>query len=249
MRLAPALIVLLAGRSFAQAPAASFAVASVKTSPVQAGRDDRNLIAATPAGFSARNATLKRLVAEAYRVQSFQVLGPAWIDSSQYEIEARAEGPVARDALRPMLESLLAERFRLALHRESREMRAYELVLDKDGPKIRPATPPAGPAAGWGAFEGSLPEFADLLSVQLSIALPADPSKPGIAGTPIPVIDRTGLAGIYNFNVDLKPEPGADMFILWQRTLREHFGLRLESRKTKVDVLVIDHAERQPVAN
>ncbi len=249
MRFAPVLIVLLAGCSFAQAPNGSFAVASVKTSPAPASRDDRNRIAAGPAGFSARNVTLKRLIAEAHGVQSVQVLGPAWIDSSQYEIEARTEAPVARDALRPLLQSLLAERFRLALHRESREMRAYELVLDKGGPKIRPTTLPADPAAGWETFQGSLPEFADLLSVQLSIALPADPSKPGVAGEPIPVVDRTGLTGIYNFNVDLKPEPGADMFILWQRTLREQFGLRLESRKTKVDVLVVDRAERVPAAN
>ena len=249
MRFAPALIVLLAGCCFAQSPDGSFAVASVKTSPAPASRDDRNRIAARPAGFSARNVTLKRLIAEAYGVQSVQVLGPAWIDSSQYELEARTEAPVARDALRPLLQSLLAERFRLALHRESREMRAYELVLDKGGPKIPPATRPADPAAGWGTFQGSLPEFADLLSIQLSIALPADPSKPGVAGEPIPVVDRTGLTGIYNFNVDLKPERGDDMFILWQRRLREQFGLRLESRKTKVDLLVIDRAERIPAAN
>jgi uncharacterized protein (TIGR03435 family) len=93
-------------------------------------------------------------------------------------------------------------------------------------------------------------QFADLLSVQLSIALPDDPTKPGRAsGLPVPVLNKTGLPGIYDFSVDVKPEAGADMFTLWQSALQDRLGLKLEGRKAPVDVLVIDHAERIPVAN
>ena len=65
----------------------------------------------------------------------------------------------------------------------------------------------------------------------------------------MPVLDKTGLAGIYDINVDMKLELGVDMFTIWQRVLQDQLGLKLESRKAKVDVLVVDSAERIPTAN
>jgi uncharacterized protein (TIGR03435 family) len=62
-------------------------------------------------------------------------------------------------------------------------------------------------------------------------------------------LDKTGLPGIYDFGVDIRPEPGSDMFTLWQRVLKDQMGLRLESRRGDVDVLVVDGAERVPTAN
>jgi uncharacterized protein (TIGR03435 family) len=93
-------------------------------------------------------------------------------------------------------------------------------------------------------------QFADLLSIQLSIAMPDDPTRPGRAsGLPVPVLNKTGLPGIYDFSVEIRPEPGADMLTLWQSVLQDQLGLKLESRKEQVEVLVIDHAERIPVPN
>ena len=77
-----------------------------------------------------------------------------------------------------------------------------------------------------------------------------DPTRPSIAsGPPVPVVDKTGLQGIFDLNVEIRPEAGVDMYTLWQRVLQEQLGLRLESRKDKVDVLVVDGAERIPTAN
>jgi uncharacterized protein (TIGR03435 family) len=243
---------------FAQTAASppAFAVASVKPSRQELGRDANRRISIGPAGLRGGNVTLQHLIAEAYRVQPYQVFGgPNWLDFDEYDVDAKADGPTTSEQLAAMLRGLLADRFRLSLHRETRELRVYDLVTDKHGARIRATTDAEVAAAKAGAagprsFHGDMQQFADLLSVQLSIALPDDPTKPGRAsGLPVPVLNKTGLPGIYDFSVDVKPEAGADMFTLWQSALQDRLGLKLEGRKAPVDVLVIDHAERIPVAN
>jgi uncharacterized protein (TIGR03435 family) len=154
-----------------------------------------------------------------------------------------------------MLRALLTERFGLAAHNESKDLHLYELVVDKNGPKIHATADSEGPPAKGAAisdrtFHGSLQQFASLLSVKLSIPALDDPGKPGRASeSPVPVLDKTGLPGIFDFNVDIKPELGGDMFTLWQRVLQDQLGLKLESRKSKVEVFVVDRAARIPIAN
>jgi uncharacterized protein (TIGR03435 family) len=63
------------------------------------------------------------------------------------------------------------------------------------------------------------------------------------------VVDKTALAGIFDFSVDMRPEPGTDMFTAWQRALEDQLGLRIESRKENVDVMIVDGAARMPSAN
>ena len=225
--------------------AQSFEVASVKPSRQTLGRDFNKPVVFGPSGLTGRNVTLKRLIVEAYNVQPHQVFGaPKWLDDSEYDIDAKADGPAAKEQLRLMLRALLAERFRLALHRENKELHVYELVVDKGGPKIHAAKEPAGSGAR------SLEQLANLISVQLTIPEPADPGKPSIAsGAPIPVIDKTGLTGLYEITYDLHPDPGMDMFKLWQRILQDQLGLKLQSRKAPMEILIVDRADRIPVAN
>uniref|UniRef100_Q020C7 Peptidase M56, BlaR1 n=1 Tax=Solibacter usitatus (strain Ellin6076) TaxID=234267 RepID=Q020C7_SOLUE len=227
--------------SFAQ----SFEVASVKPSRQTLGRDFNKAVVFGASSVTGRNVTLKNLIVAAYNVQPHQVFGgPKWLDDSEYDLDAKADGPVAKEQLRLMLRALLAERFRLALHRETKELHVYELVVDKGGPKIHAAKEPAGPGAR------SLEQLANLISVQLTIPEPTDPGKPSIAsGAPIPVIDKTGLTGVYEITYELRPEPGMDMFKLWQQVLQGQLGLKLESRKAPVEVLILDNADRIPVAN
>jgi len=233
--------------------AQGFDVASVKPSPNVVGKDYNNRIVIGPATFSGKNVTLKRLIVEAYGVDPPQVVGgPKWLDESEYDVEAKAGQPAAKEQLRMMLRPLLAERFHLAIHRESRELKLYELAIDKGGPKIRPVKDSEGAAAplGSGHFHGDLQQLANLISVQLTIVIPDDPTRPGVAsGSPVPVLDKTGLSGIYDFDVRLKPEAGADPFTLWQRLLEEQLGLKLVSRRTPLECIVVDSAERVPVAN
>jgi len=229
----------------------TFDVASVKASQHLVGPDDNNQITYAPAGMTGRNVTLKRLVAEAYHLQLNQVSGPNWLEQNEYDIDARAAGAVTREQMAMMLRSLVAERFKLTEHSEMREMHVYELVIGKSGSKIHPVSDGEAVRAAAGFhFHGDMRQFADLLAVQFSIPAAVDPSQPVRAGgAPIPVLDKTGLAGTYDFSVDVHPELGTDMFALWQRALQDQLGLRIESRKGSVPVLVVDGAAKTPTAN
>jgi len=219
----------------------TFDVASVKVSRVQAGKDAEGPIIFGAAGLSGKNVTLKNLIAAAYQAQPHQVIGgPNWLDSSEYDIDAKAARPATKDQLRLMLRALLADRFHLSLHSETRELQTYELVTAKRGPRVNVAKDGV-----------SMTELANLISIQLTIPDAGDdPAKPSIAKGPPPhVVDKTGLPGTYDIRADLKPQPGTDMFTLWQRFLQDRLGLQLESKKERMEVLVVDGAERTPTSN
>lgn len=245
-------LLLLAITAGAQPPStASFEVASIKSNQHLVGPDYNNHIAISPSGFTAHNATLRRLIAEAYALQLRQISGPDWLDQNEYEIEARTSAASERAAVALMLRSLLSERFHLKQHRETREMRVYVLVVAPSGAKIHPATAPEAPGrAGGFHFRGDMRRFADFLAVQFSIPAAVNPAEPVRAGGPmLPVLDRTGLQGDYDFTADIRPEMGVDSFTLWKRALREQLGLNLESRREPVEILVIDEAAKTPAAN
>jgi uncharacterized protein (TIGR03435 family) len=229
----------------------SFDVTSVKPSRHEVGPDYNNQLTYSPNGITARNVTLKRLVAEAYHLQLNQVLGPGWLSQNEFDVDARTAEVATREKMALMLQSLLAERFHLATHSETREMRVCDLVIGKSGPKIHSMKDgeTAGVQAGF-HFHGDLRQFADLLAVQLSIPAPDNPNEPVRASpSQTPVLDKTGLAGIFDFNVDIHPELGTDMFTSWQRALQDQLGLSIEGRKGNVAVVVVDGAEKIPTEN
>jgi uncharacterized protein (TIGR03435 family) len=244
---------LLGSVAFGQAATTTptFDVASVKQSQHSVGPDYNNQITYSPAGMTGRNVTLKRLLAEAYHLQLNQVAGPNWLEQNEYDVDARAAGASTREQMAAMLRSLLAERFKLTEHTEMREMHVYELVIGKSGSKLRPVDDGETVKATAGFhFHGDMRQFADLLAVQFSIPAAVDPSQPVRAGgAPMPVLDKTGLAGTYDFSVDMHPELGTDMFALWQRALEDQLGLRIESRKGSVPVLVVDGAAKTSTEN
>ena len=251
MRAIASLTLLISWGVASGADPVSFDVASVKVSERHVGPDYNNQLAFSPSGITAKNATLRRLLAEAYGMQINQVIGPAWLDQSEYEVIARAGQPVARTELQFMLRTLLGQRFDVKQHGETREMRLYELVIDKGGPKVRALKDGETAKETSGLrFHGEMRQFADFLAVQLSIPAATDPSKPATAGGPtIPVLDKTGLTGTYDFSADITPEPGVDVLNLWRLVLPERFGLRLESRRGPVEVIVVESASRIPTAN
>jgi len=241
-------VVFWSGMAFAQV----FDVASVKPSERIVGKDFGNQISVKPRGFSARNTTLKRLIGEAYRLPPHQVTGGMnWLDVREYDIEAKLDAPVNKDEIALRLRTLLTDRFGLAFHHEEKEMNVYELVVDKGGAKIQRVRDPEAPVARRQQdFRGDMREFANLIALQLTIPALEDAATPGIGrGLPPPVIDKTGLEGIFDIDIGMKLELGLEMFTLWQRMLQERLGLKLESRKAKVDILVVDRAERIPTAN
>ncbi len=229
----------------------SFEVASVRPSQHEVGADYNNQITFSPGEFTGRNVTLKRLVAEAWRCQLNQVIGPSWLDQNEYDIAARLPDGATNEQIPLMLRSLLTDRFGLKEHDESRQMRVYELRVAQGGPRIHPIRAGDMTAAGPGFhFRGDMRQFADLLAAQFSIPAPTSPSEPVRAGgSPIPVLDKTELQGIYEFSVDLRPELGTDVFTAWKRVLDDQLGLRIDSLKAEVPVVVVDDAAKVPMAN
>jgi len=236
-----------------QAPPPSLAFDVVSVKPVQhnVGLDYNNRLTYSPNGLTARNITLKRLIAEAYRLQLSQVSGPKWIDQNQYDIDARTSEAATREQMTLMLRNLLAERFDLKQHSELREMRVYDLIVGKSGVKIHPIDDGETVAVSAAShFRGSMRDLADFLAVLFTLPAPSSPSEPVIAGGPqIPVLDKTGLAGIYEFSLDMRPELGTDGFAMGQRILRDQLGLDIENRKENVAIVVVDEAAKTPTEN
>lgn len=228
--------------SFAQSSfVQSFEVASLKPNPRPAGRDYRGSFVVTPERVSAHNVSLKDMILEAYGIEPYQLFGgPGWLDNDEFDLDAKTGGAVPREEMRAMLRGLLSERFHLAVRKETRHLRGYLLVVDSGGPKVRPD----GSAAN-GGFHGEMRQLARFLSVKLTIPAPMDPNRPAIAsGTPIPVIDKTGLAGTYHFQFDIAPEVGGDSFVMWQRFLQQSLGLKLKADHVPVECIVVERAER-----
>ena len=232
----------------AQQAQTAFEVASVRPSDHEAGPDYNNKIVYSKGEFSARNATLRRLIAEAWQCQMRQVSGPAWLDRNEYDVTARLGGGAGEDQAPAMLRRLLAERFGLKAHEATRAMRVYVLAVGNSGARLKQGDS-SKPGAGL-PFHGTMRDFADLLAVQFSIPAPENPSTPVKAGGPsMPVLDRTNLPGVYDFNVDVRPEPGTDVFTAWKRVLEDQLGLRVESRQAEVPIVVVDEANKMPSEN
>ena len=256
------LIALVAGAAFGQAaPAPAFEVASVKTSQDAGGRGDgggrgiqqilglsgRGNVSTSPGSLTMRGVSLKFCIGWAYDVKDYQISGPSWLSDGRFDIVAKAGGPAPEDHLRLMLQALLAERFKLALHSQSKELPAYALTVAKSGLKIHESAgdgPPAIRRNGLGmtAERISTAQFADILSSALRV----------------PVVDVTGLKGRYDATVDFTPyipldskpgDPPPDLVDIAIIAVQDLLGLKLEARKEPLKTLVIDHAERAPTEN
>jgi uncharacterized protein (TIGR03435 family) len=178
-------------------------------------------------------ATLRQIIVQAYVVQRVLVLGgPAWYDSDQYDVVAKTSNPDAtREEARAMLETLLADRFKLAVHREKKELTIYSLSVAKNGPKFHEAKPDEAAGVQGGGAGELVFQNQPIVTLVNTLANILD----------LPVQDMTDLKGRYNFTLDWTRDPtGASLFT----AVQEQLGLKLEARKSPVEVLMVDHAER-----
>jgi uncharacterized protein (TIGR03435 family) len=255
MRLAliTASLVSLSTFALAQTPSTqpSFEVASVRPSQREVGPDYNNQITRSSTSFTGRNVTLRRLAAEAWRCQRDQVIGPPWLDHNEFDVEARLPEGAPPDQVPSMLRTLLSDRFHLRAHSETRPTRVYELTVAAGGPRIHPIQPGETATAEPGLhFHGDMRQFTGLLAVQISMPAPTSASTPVIASeSPTPVLDKTGLEGIYDFSIDLQPEIGTDGFTFWKRVLEDQLGLKIGSSKADLDFVVVDDALKIPTTN
>jgi uncharacterized protein (TIGR03435 family) len=267
--LAAALLAAATYGVFAQdAPRPEFQVVSIKLNTTNPGnRMQRPL----PGGrWSSRNASLQMIILTAYGIQPYQLIGgPNWMESDGFDIEAKADGEASTAQMLLMLQSLLADRFKLAVHRETREQPVYNLTakaaFNPPPPKeggcepLDPAAPPHPGPMPCGMVRTGLSGFLDGYSVPMSKVVYPLASVMGR-----PVIDRTGFTGIMDLHLKFTPDattqglpggalgaPPADPDPSRPNifdALQEQLGLKLTASKGPVDVLVIDHVER-PTAN
>jgi uncharacterized protein (TIGR03435 family) len=227
-------------------------------------------------GFLAKNATLMDLIRAAYGIEGApgmddgRVVGaPNWITSERYDVDAKIDRPVA-DALwklkqeprtlqsQRMLQALLAERFKLTVHRDSKELPVYVLGVAKGGPKFREANPadtyakgarlptgmPSGPGTAGKESNGRIVFQGTAISELVALLPQLDRT----------VIDKTGLTEKYDFT--FMPPPVAKQAQAsaefntgpLSEALQNQLGLKLEATKSPLEIIVIDHVER-PVGN
>ena len=226
-------------------PPLQFEVASIRTAAVRPGREggNRNRIEHTPNSLTMWNVTMNDCVQWAYDLASFQVSAPH-VSSESYDILAKTGASAPVSQLRTMLQDLLAERFKLALHRETRMLPVYRLVIAKGGPNLPPAN--AGSSHPLVHTRESLPRVQDdsFIFVDASMADFAQ-MLAQLRGFDLPVVDGTGITG--TFDIVLKSAPGpvreadtATTFAL----IQEQLGLKLVLAKSPVEVVVIDHADK-----
>ena len=222
------------------APPPAFDAASVKRSSPQPGRGSN--MSADPGRLTCRNVPLKRYVVVAWRLKDYQLSTPDWMNDERYDVTATMPAGTPPREVLDMLQALLVDRFKLATHRETKELAIYALVVDKNGLKLKPAE----------GFNTSVSSSPTGRSMRANVTMK------GFAGllsglVDRPVVDMTGLAGGFNINLDWAPDemratgdsvPGPTIY-----SALHNVGLKLESRKAPVEILVVDRAEKVPVEN
>jgi uncharacterized protein (TIGR03435 family) len=237
-------LIVLALAAFAQ-DHLRFDVASIKANPD--GPQGAFSLNTSPGNrFRTRNMTVWNLIRHAYGVRTLQMAGgPEWIKTEGFDIEAKTEIPVSQEQLREMLQTLLAERFRLKIRREQRSLPAYALVVAKGGPKLQPAADsPGRNKTMLGQLVVQKMSMGELASV-----LESDLDRP--------VVDRTGITGNFAFQLEwtrerertaADPNSTDPMRPSIFAALQEQLGLKLEATRSQIDMLVIESVER-PSAN
>ena len=230
----------------------TFEVASIKPADgfaTRPGRLGSVNVPMTPGRLVARNASLKDLIRDAYSLDDYQVFGgPTWLSSERFTVEARAVGTTNREQLLLMLQTLLKERFKVAAHRESKELAIYALVVTKGGPTFR-------------ALEATEQACYPMCAEPAPLNRLRERDVPSLAryltrlGADRPVIDRTGLTGTFRIELDMQkimaaavegggPPSNENIFRASVDAVQDELGLKLTPTKSSVDVLVIDHVER-----
>jgi uncharacterized protein (TIGR03435 family) len=260
MRSSTVILLLIPYSAWAQAgPKPVFEAASIKMSRATGGggHSDEN----DDPGLLRGSMTLKSYIMAAYKVKPYQVTGgPNWIDSSTYDIVAKLEtaglpklpvdltprqrATAEDEQLHTALQNLLADRFQLKFHHESKEMPAYALMVAKSGFKLKVASETIGcgtKSKGNGTTINFSATCIDIAGFAGYLARPMHQ----------PVSDQTQLQGLYTFTLEWTPDdlktaasPDQPSLPSLFTVLQEKLGLKLEPRKVPTDIIVVDNAER-----
>jgi uncharacterized protein (TIGR03435 family) len=269
---------LVSGQAQSEAAAQTvFEVASVKPSGPQCVRmSDGGPGSHDPERFSYTSAHLRDLLFVAYGLIDYeqQISGPGWIDTEKYDLAVKIPPGTTKKQFQLMLQNLLADRFKLVVHHETKELPVYELVIGKSGPKLKESAGIPGEHAppsdyrdrdGFPILPAGSPGFASGFGPGLHShwtahqqGMPALADRlSGRLATGRRVVDKTGLTGKYDFtlayDMERAGDPPADaddgplpsIFDAVQQQL----GLKLVAGKAPFDVVVVDRAEKMPTEN
>lgn len=235
---------------YMQVPRPSFEVATVKPSaPIVGDTYNINTGRILHGVVTLGNATLSDCLKFAYSLTTdAQLVAPEWVSAKGrylFDVTGKAPPDTPQDELLRMLQGLLKERFRLVLHTEQREMKHYELVVGKNGPKMHESTVEQVDARGAARLDGVTSNRMQMNKLAMLMS----------RMTRMPVIDGTGLNAFYEIKLQWAPEDlkgkaeenplGPSIFT----AVEEQLGLKLLWRKGPVEVLVVDRAEKVPLEN
>jgi uncharacterized protein (TIGR03435 family) len=247
--------------------------------------------------------SLSDLIRIAYKVKSYQIQGPDWMGGERFNISAKLPEGAKEDQVPEMLQALLAERFKLTIHRQSKEQNVYALVVAKGGPKLKEAEPEPAKSTPEPPGNGAVRMTGDIQGKGMVVSggpngnqtkmtmnnglMHMENSRMPIAGlvemlarfVDKPVVDMTELKGSYQIGIDLSmddlrniarasgmagmmpggaapgggdasrpaeaaADPSSSVF-----TSVQQLGLKLEPRKSSVDLIIVDHLEKSPTEN
>jgi uncharacterized protein (TIGR03435 family) len=216
---------------------------------------------ADPGRITCENMTLRNRVQRAYGLRTYGLSAPDWMSSARFDIVAAAPPNTTTEQARLMWQNLLADRFKLRVHRETKELPLYALVVGNLGLKLTEAPPddPAAPGSDVRTASGGVSGSSGSASMHMSEEKMTMPMVADFLSRSLdrPVVDETGLRGRYKISLEWQAEDspastaegaaGPSIFT----AIQEQLGLKMDPRKGPVEilVLVIDHAEKIPSAN
>ena len=240
------------GQSTENPPA--FTLADVHTSNAGTTRITSAMLTASRVDF--RGASMLELITIAFEVANDRVIGgPSWLDTDRFDIIAKAPPGIAEEALRPMLQALLAERFKLAIRREERPMPVYALTVVKRGVKLKESAVDSAPNCN---MTGGATALASFTCRHMSMKVLAQQIQQlGILDRP--VVDLTGLHGTYDYTLNFTPPnqvrkathadgDQASVVSIFD-AVHKQLGLKLEQQTSPLPVIVVEHVNQKPTEN
>jgi len=249
------------------APKIAFEVVSIKAPEPQPMNQIRMSRNSDPGRVRFGYFSLKDYIRVAYRVKDFQIEGPEWMETARFDVEGKFPEGATEAQVPEMLQSMLADRFKLTTHRETKEHAIYALVPAKGGPRLKKAEPPAPGATGprGGGMNVQIDESgAHLKAASATLSMISEMLS---RFSELPVVDKTGIEGDYQFDLVMSPETLRGIRAMGggdhgpaeggaspegAGTIHEavqKYGLKLERRKAPMEIIIVDRVEKLPTEN
>jgi uncharacterized protein (TIGR03435 family) len=246
--------------------AQTFEVASIKLSgPKSVRGSDGGPGTKNPERYTFGQATLQDLLAIAYNVEYAQLSSKVPLDRDQFDFAVTISPGASKEQFRAMMRNLLAERFHLKAHIESRELPTYVLVIAKNGPKLKEASPDTPlPAEGFPQLQAGKPGLSTTFSVSNGQRVARTTARQMPVSSllrlirvsmDMPAADQTGLAGTYDFTLEYAETENSDPngpplpVPIFATAIQQQLGLQLVSKKLPFNVILVDSVDRMPTEN